>query len=173
MGRQYILTIDTGTTNTRVTLLGGGYAKVCEAKREAGVRNTAIDGNNTQLKNAVRDCIDEVLIKSGISYDNVKCILASGMITSNVGLVEIPHLTAPVGIENLVRATRAVELPDIPLPIHFIPGVKNNQDKVDLKNFESMDIMRGEEVESVSLIERYYTGAPLLIVLPGSHNKFI
>lgn len=173
MGKRYILTIDSGTTNTRVTLLDNEYKKICDAKREIGVRNTAIDGNNLKLKNAVKECIEEILSKNGMSYESIKLILASGMITSNVGLVEIPHLVAPVGVRDLAGATHAVKLPEIPMPIYFIPGVKNNVEKVNLKNFGMMDIMRGEEVESVSLIERYFTGEPLLIVLPGSHNKFV
>ena len=36
-----------------------------------------------------------------------------------------------------------------------------------------MDIMRGEEVESIAVMEHFKNGRPLLLVLPGSHNKFV
>ena len=36
-----------------------------------------------------------------------------------------------------------------------------------------MDIMRGEEVESLAIIDKYHNGSPMILVLPGSHNKFV
>ena len=33
--------------------------------------------------------------------------------------------------------------------------------------------MRGEEVESIAVMEQFKSGRPLLLVLPGSHNKFV
>ncbi|MDK2933835.1 MAG: 2-dehydro-3-deoxygalactonokinase, partial [Clostridiales bacterium] len=40
----YAITIDTGTTNTRVTLWKNQEV-IDKVSREVGVRNTAIDGN--------------------------------------------------------------------------------------------------------------------------------
>ena len=36
-----------------------------------------------------------------------------------------------------------------------------------------MDMMRGEEVETVAVIESLPKGQPYLLVLPGSHTKFV
>lgn len=61
-----------------------------------------------------------------------------------------------------------------PIPISFIPGVKNaSGEHVDLDNFETMDIMRGEEVESIAILDSCEEGRPYLLVLPGSHTKFV
>jgi 2-dehydro-3-deoxygalactonokinase len=96
------------------------------------------------------------------------------MITSNVGLVEIPHLIAPAGLADLAAAIQAVPLADVcPLPIHFIPGIKNSSGVSDLSQLEQMDIMRGEEVESCAIIKSRHRGTPMLLVLPGSHTKFV
>lgn len=173
--KKYVFTVDTGTTNTRVILWDENRNALGEEKREAGVRNTAIDGNNGRLKAAVKSCLDTLLEAHGLNYSQVKGIIASGMITSNVGLVEIPHLAAPVSIDDLAAGIRDVLLEDIcPIPISFIPGVKNAEgDQVDLGNFEAMDIMRGEEVESVAMLSRLKEGVPYLLVLPGSHTKFV
>ena len=171
---QYIITIDAGTTNTRTILWDSNRIRIDEERRPIGVRNTAIDGNNDKLKLAVKDCINALIERSKITFDDIKRIIACGMITSNVGLVEIPHLTAPAGIDDLSNAMQAVELPDIcPIPIWFIPGIKNNNEKIDITNFEAMDIMRGEEVESTTIIENVTKGKPMLLVLPGSHSKFV
>ena len=54
-----IITIDAGTTNTR-TLLWRDGTVIAQASQEIGVRNTAIDGHNGALKQALRDSIATV-----------------------------------------------------------------------------------------------------------------
>lgn len=172
--KNYTITIDTGTTNTRVYLFNEKYEAVASAKSEIGVRITAIDGNNHRLKAAIKGCLEDVLKQAGITYDDVKQVAASGMITSNVGLTEIPHVVAPASAEDLARAAKSILIEDVcPLPILFIPGVKNRDGKLDLTTFESMDMMRGEEVETVAVIESLPKGEKYLLVLPGSHTKFV
>ena len=169
-----IITIDAGTTNTRAVLINEEGVVLGTQKREVGVRNTAEDGNNSKLKEAVRSCLETLLQEAGISWQEVSLVLASGMITSNVGLAEIPHLAAPAGAKELAAGITPLSLPDVcPLPIHFIPGIKNTAAKVTLENYEQMDIMRGEEVESVAMMASLPKGKPLMLVLPGSHTKFV
>lgn len=170
---MYIITLDTGTTNTRVTLWKNEEV-VDKVSCEVGVRNTAIDGNNSELKCAIREAINEILYKNGVSLNEIDKILASGMITSNVGLVEVPHLLAPVGIEDFANGMVSYSIPDVvDKEIWFIPGVKNNVMNISLENCEAMDIMRGEEVETIALQERMRLEGAALIILPGSHSKFI
>src|SRR6218665_930720 len=57
--------------------------------------------------------------------------------------------------------------------IWFVPGVRNPVADVGLHDCEAMDMMRGEEAETMGLIERLKIAAPALIVLPGSHTKFV
>lgn len=171
---QYIITIDGGTTNTRCILWDNRRNRVGEERREVGVRNTAIDGNNERLKQAVKECLECLTRDNGVGWDRIHRIIASGMITSDVGLVVVPHLTAPAGLAELAEATVAIQMPEIcPIPIYFIPGIKNFSQDVTFDNFEAMDIMRGEEVESIPIIEKYHNGSPMILVLPGSHNKFV
>ena len=171
--RKYQITVDCGTSNTRAFLWREGRLLAAE-KRAVGVRNTAIDGHNGRLKAAVRECLEALLTSQSLDYADVEGIFASGMITSNVGLAEIPHLAAPVSAEDLAAGMRAVVLPDVcPLPIHFIPGVKNSAAPVTADSFEAMDIMRGEETETVALLQRLDAPGGWLIVLPGSHTKFV
>lgn len=170
---RWIITLDGGTTNTRVCLWKN-EGLIARSGREVGVRCTAEDGNNRRLKEAARDCIREVLAAAGIEEGDLGAVLASGMISSNVGLAEVPHCPAPAGAGELAGGARQVTLPAIcSLPITIIPGVKNPVDPVDLSSFGRMDMMRGEEVETLALLEEYPKDRPYLLVLPGSHMKFV
>lgn len=171
---HYVFTVDTGTTNTRVILWDGERNRIGTKSMAVGVRNTAIDGHNGKLKEAVKSCLEGLLKENGLDYGQIERIIASGMITSNVGLTEVPHLAAPVTIQDLSDGITQVLLEDVcPIPIWFIPGVKNSAGPVNFENFEAMDIMRGEEVESAAIIEGYPKGKAYLLVLPGSHTKFV
>lgn len=167
-----IITIDTGTTNSRITLWEHDQV-VSRVAREVGVRDTAKDGNNQRLKKAIKASIDEILVQHELDlHDTV--ILASGMITSNVGLLEIPHLTAPAGLKELAHAIVPRVVADVvDKEIWFVSGVKNDIPKVTMDNFEEMDVMRGEEVETIGLIHRMKIQGPAVIILPGSHTKII
>ncbi len=172
---HYLITVDGGTTNTRAALWDSNCMAVTTAKAEIGVRNTAIDGDNHRLKRAVGELIGTLLQEAGISSEQIRGVYASGMITSNVGLAEIPHLTAPASLDDFAAGVHSVLIPDVfPLPIHFIPGLKNMADEdVSLENLESMDIMRGEETEALALLSHIDNQNGCLLVLPGSHTKFV
>ena len=171
---QYTITIDGGTTNTRVFLWDDGGTLVAAKRRPVGVRATAEDGDNRRLCAALRECLGELMRENGIGSDSIAAIAASGMLTSNLGLVEVPHLTAPVSADDLAAGMREVCVEAVcPQPILFIPGVKNAGDAVSLANFEAMDMMRGEETETVALLEALEVDGRWLIALPGSHTKFV
>lgn len=168
-----IITIDAGTTNTRV-LLWKDNALCALSRSEAGVRDTARTGSTAFLAEAVGACLREVVSKAGITPDDVDVVLASGMITSNLGLREIPHLVAPAGVKELAAAMLAVELPHIwPKPLWFITGVRPNAGKVPADHVTSTDMMRGEETEMMALLDELKPGLPCWLALPGSHSKYI
>ena len=167
-----IITIDTGTTNTRVALFSNKQ-RVGQVKANVGVRNTSIDGNNLQLVQAIGNAINKLKTEHALRDSDIEVILAAGMITSNLGLFEVPHLVAPVSLEDFAANLRPVVIPEISsLPIHFIPGVKNlNTDK--LKSVVGLDVMRGEEVEALAIASLFNIKQDSIIALPGSHSKFI
>ena len=170
---EYLITLDGGTTNTRAYLWNEKGEILRMAKEEVGVRNTAIDGHNGRLKQGIKVCLEQLLAEEDILYENVRLIVASGMLSSDVGITEVPHLVAPVTVEDFISGAVKTVLPEIcPLPIYIVPGMKNSSTPRE-EAFEAMDIMRGEETESIPLIKNFGKGEPLLLVLPGSHNKFI
>lgn len=168
-----ILTIDSGTTNTRVTAWKDG-AVAGQAARQVGVRDTAITGDTRKLAEGVRDTIADALADAKLDKGDIGRVLASGMITSNVGLREIPHVPAPAGIDDLAGAMRESLVEHVwHAPIWFVPGVRNAVEHIGLHNCEAMDMMRGEETEAFALVERLGLAEPTVIVLPGSHSKFV
>lgn len=171
---MFIVTIDSGTTNTRVRLWQNNIV-IAQASEPVGVRDTAITGSKEKLSQAVKRCLENVLAEKGIiTYDNNIIIVASGMVTSNIGLYEVPHLVTPVSREQLANSMVKQILPEIiNHPIWFIPGIKNDVTEINLDNCELMDVMRGEEIEAIGVLSLLDLHGPALIILPGSHSKFV
>jgi 2-dehydro-3-deoxygalactonokinase len=165
-----VITIDSGTTNTRAYLVEDGRVLAAHS-RSVGSRDTAIDGDNAKLTAGVRELID--LLRAEAPGANIEAVIASGMITSNMGLCEIPHLPAPVDLTKLAASLqRRVIDTASPEPILFIPGVKTVPATADPFRLDC-DMMRGEETETFGIL----AGSPLtgdtMLILPGSHSKFV
>jgi len=157
------LTIDGGTTNTRIGLVRDLQA-ADSVKIACGAGAARKDQN--ALKGAIRDGISAILARNSVGENEVECILASGMITSEFGLCHLPHLVAPVGKKELHEHMEKRSLPEITsIPFVFIRGVKCAGD------FAQTDMMRGEETELMGLIDPAYGAC--VYVLPGSHSKVI
>lgn len=173
--KKYIIAIDGGTTNTRASLWEDPGVCVDMVKSEVGVRITSIEGSNASLKAAVKGLLDKLLTNNSIGFEQIEGIYACGMITSKEGLAELPHLIAPAGMQEFVDNLAAVELPDIaPLPIHFVRGLKNRDGAgLTLETLEQMDVMRGEETETLALLDLFGNENGTLFALPGSHTKFV
>jgi 2-dehydro-3-deoxygalactonokinase len=170
---MYIATIDTGTSNTRVKLWNNGKV-ISRSFVGAGVRDTAVTGSKTRLCQGVKDAIKAALEQKNIKASEVDLFLASGMITSNVGLYEVPHVCAPAGVEELAKGMVSAQINEvIDKPIWFVPGVKNQLKDININNCEEMDIMRGEEAETFGIIESLKIKGPAVLILPGSHSKFV
>ena len=173
--KKYIIAIDGGTTNTRASLWDAPGVCLDIVKSEVGVRITSIEGSNSSLKAAVKGLLEQLLQRNQITYEQVEGIYACGMITSKEGLAELPHLIAPAGMQDFVAGLAKVELPDVaPLPIHFVRGLKNRDGNgLTLCDLEKMDVMRGEETETLALLDLFGNESGTLFALPGSHTKFV
>lgn len=169
----HVITLDCGTTNTRA-VLWQGETVLATARSDAGVRDTARTGSTAFLAAAVAACLQELTAKGGIAPSAVAAVLASGMITSNLGLAEIPHRVAPAGMAELAAGMTEVFLPEVwPSPLWFVAGVRPNQGKVAPDDIPATDMMRGEETEVMALLEALKPELPCWLALPGSHSKYI
>lgn len=171
---SYFLIVNAGTTNARVTLTNESAAPLAVFSSDAGVRHTAIDGHNGKLKHAIKIGIAAVLEQANVTMNEIKRVIAYGMITSPSGLLEVRHLCAPSGIADLRGGMVSRIFPEIcPLPFEFIPGVRNLSEAITTANAPHMDMMRGEETEVCGLNQLLAPSGACTLVLPGSHNKFI
>lgn len=169
----YIL-IDTGTTNTRVSLLDENWQCVEQTGEAVGVRNTAMDGNPSKLYAAIHDCISRVMAAQNLSASDIRRCVAYGMITSNVGICEVPHLIAPTAPKQFREGMVSRLFSEIaPFPIEFIPGLRNSAERARLDNLSELDMMRGEETEAIGIWAHVRPEKDMMLILPGSHNKFI
>lgn len=162
--------VDTGTTNSRVWLVCGEEI-LAKAEAQVGVRDTAKDGSSLRLRSALRELIEEVRAKAEAIP---VCVAAAGMITSSLGLAEVPHLLAPAGIAELAAATGAHQFPEVTdLPVLLVPGVKSGQMPCELATVGEADLMRGEETLCAGLVMAGLAKTPATVLNLGSHWKAI
>lgn len=163
-----IITIDCGTTNTRIAFVEGGKIKE-HVKLSVGAGITAKTGDNQILKKSIKAELDKFMLREELDFSKIDGIYASGMITSELGLCNLAHISAPAGKPELKKGSQSVVIEDVaPIPITFIPGIKNITE-----NFTEADVMRGEETEIIGLMELMGIEGAFFAVLPGTHNKII
>jgi len=160
---KYYITIDGGTTNTRVYLV--------EDSKITDTRKINVGSNNpdskARLAQEIKEAIRSLLGSHSLSEKDIHRIIASGMITSEFGLYKLDHMIAPVGIHELHDGMAEVSLPDISsVPFVFLRGIKTVGDKL-----YDFNMMRGEETELMGIADSKYGSC--IYILPGSHSKII
>ncbi|HOF03686.1 MAG TPA: 2-dehydro-3-deoxygalactonokinase [Atribacterota bacterium] len=175
---MYFATIDCGTTNSRVYIVNEKSEILGQAEKKVGVKDTAITGNNHVLKSGLVEIFNQALDKSHLSLNDVKFIISSGMITSEIGLIEIPHIWAPANSRQLANHIKKIQNPSIfpiAIPIYFVCGIKNKYDlqTSTIKDVGNLDFMRGEETQVVGLFSLHNIKPPFTVVVLSSHTKFI
>lgn len=167
-----LITVDCGSTNMRCRLFNG-ETLLDEVKQQCGIRNTAFDGNNTRLENALHDSIETLLSRNGIDYTDIETIVSSGTLASNVGIYRVPHVPAPVGIVESAKAAQRVVLPQVsPIPILFIPGVRtapSPQETDAMRRIELYESMGAEECENYGIAAQLGLTGNYTMILPGSY----
>lgn len=176
---MYYITIDCGTTNSRVYVVdkyGRVYGK---AVKKIGVKDTAATGSKQILLEGLRETIITAVKNAGIHMKEVNAIFSSGMITSEIGLYELPHLSAPCNVnrlaENFTRVCN-LSLTDENIPVYFVRGIKNSISEEVKNPFEAVgntDFMRGEETQIAGIIAKEKRKKPFVTVILSSHTKFI
>lgn len=169
--------IDCGTTTTRIYIVNEQKRIIASGRKKVGVRDTSITGSRDALRNGVTELFYQVLSENGISDQEVEFAIASGMITSEIGLLEIPHLVAPVGLEELADGIKKVEdqsvLP-IGRPVYFVRGIRNQYPTpAKAQDLRQVDFMRGEEVQCIGIMSSRNMPRPGNIVALSSHTKIM
>lgn len=168
-----LVCVDAGTTNTRAWLVAGDLI-AARGEAAVGARDTARDGHDRALREGLRDLIARLAAEAPKGLARPRRVAAAGMITSPQGLVEVPHLVAPAGREELAAAAEERLLPDVcDLPFLFVPGVKTAALPGIPTGVAATDVMRGEETLCVGLLGRGHLAPGGALLNVGSHWKLI
>lgn len=172
---QYIITVDGGTSKTRVCLWNTDGEILAVKEKNIGAKDSATHGTNELWKKLIHDLLLEIQNENAVKKEDIKGVYMSGMLTSNLGIVEIPHKEAPISMNEFQKQIVRRKIPEIcETEIAFIPGVKNTVPKEQtLDSYRTFDMMRGEETETYALMKKYGIGKDTIFVLPGSHNKYV
>lgn len=172
-GTTCYIGIDLGTTTTRVWLIAG-EAPIQRLADSVGVGDSARDGHNDRLKATLRELIERQQDKASELGLRPKFVVGAGMITSALGLREIPHLYGPVGIEDLRNSVVTRGFPEVTsLPVRLVPGVKTGTPGVEAWEVGETDVIRGEETLCVGLLANGALGPNSMLLNLGSHWKAI
>lgn len=156
------ITIDGGTTNTRISLVKENVVSD-NLKFNVG----AGGGNKELLFKTIKDGIKSILKRNGLEETDITEILASGMLSSEYGIIELAHSELPCGIAELNASMKSCVIKEISnIPITVMRGVKTKCGR-----YETADMMRGEETELMGLLDK--TEKNCFYILPGSHSKVI
>jgi len=159
---MYFAIIDCGTTNSRVYVLNDKFKIIKRGTNKVGVRDTAISGSKDVLKLGLKNLLIDTILSASLEIRDIKFAITFGMITSEIGLIEIPHRWVPVGVNDLASNI-------------FIPGVKNTfKENSTHKDIRKIDFMRGEETQAVGLLSSYPDlNFPIIMAVLSSHTKYL
>lgn len=167
------LCVDMGTTNTRAWLLHDDKV-LGRITSPFGVKDVARSGSAFQLHQQLRTLLDTLVAEFAEIAPSPIAILGAGMITSRLGITEIPHILAPVGVRDLsihVHATRKPEISE--LPIFLAPGIKTGSAIEGRTQLAQIDVLRGEETLCFGLLARNQLQPGGTLLNLGSHWKAI
>lgn len=161
-----VLSIDGGTTNTRLVLVRDGEILAAE-KCGLGARNAVLDAS-LSYADILTEKLCAFLAKTQIMP---QLAVASGMICSEAGLAVTPYIQPPASADKLAEHAVKFTLPKLPeFPLWLVSGMRTLGRTDDPTE---TDIMRGEETELLGLCGKIGDMSRAVILLPGSHFKTV
>ena len=100
---MFIASIDCGTTNSRVYIVDNEGTVLGKSYRKIGVKDTAISGSRDTLKNAICETFEDALTAASLKSGDISMAVAAGMITSELGLIEIPPSSCSSGNRRISK----------------------------------------------------------------------
>jgi 2-dehydro-3-deoxygalactonokinase len=154
-----LLALDWGTSSLRAYLLNGAMELIACRDAGQGIMHLPLDGFAGALGSLCGDWL---------GAQPELPVIASGMVGSAQGWMEVPYVAAPASIDALAGGIRYVTGPQ-DRRIALVPGVMQDGDKP--------NVMRGEETQvagALAVAPDFFAGPDEhLIVLPGTHSKWV
>jgi 2-dehydro-3-deoxygalactonokinase len=143
------ISLDWGTSSFRACLVDAAGTVIAERSGPDGILSVADGAFEPVLERHIHD------------WDPALPVMASGMITSRQGWIEVPYVSCPAGLAEIARGLRQVTT-SRGRSIRFIPGMSCGTDGFP-------DVMRGEETQVLGALQ----GGDGQFVLPGTHSKWV
>ena len=165
MINTHFISIDWGTSNIRVRYIEIATLLIIEETTSSNGIKTIHDA--WMRRGGDRELYYATFLKSQINQFNSNIIagtmiVISGMASSSIGLRELPYTNLPVEINGNTIYSETITHSHFPYPIHLISGVKSED-----------DVIRGEEIELLGLIDKNDTQGSTIFITPGTHSKHI
>ena len=165
--------IDMGTTRTRVWLVQKDKV-LARSAADFGARDMASRRDHKWLSERLCALLQETITEVRTAFPAPQSAAAAGMITSAQGFVDVPHVSAPAGLEEIAAGMRRVTLPLWSgLPLWLVPGVRTGEHPVPKELVVTTDVMRGEETLCMGLATGELKGERFSLLNLGSHWKWI
>lgn len=149
-----LIGLDWGTTSFRAYRIGEGGAILEKRETLDGILQ-AIGGDFSAVVG--------IQIGDWLGEEAAAPILASGMIGSKQGWLEVAYVDCPAGLGDVAAGIEQLEA--FERVIHFVPGLTvRGADQIP-------DVMRGEETQIFGILEGADDGGR--VVMPGSHSKWV
>lgn len=168
-GDPRLIALDWGTTSARAYLLDDTGRILRTGPAGRGILTVTERATSAEDHCAAFEEEFERMCGSWLDEHPEMPVLASGMVGSNQGWVDVPYQRLPKNLTSLADAL--VEVPSQRGRVHIVPGL--------LDDGELPQVMRGEETQILGVLER--TAAvdggdgptERVIVLPGTHTKWV
>lgn len=166
-----IAVLDCGTTTTKCYVVDKQYHLLGENYASWGCNKNVSKELKEEYAASLRSLVLETGEKIGVVVD---VVIAFGMISSDLGLLVVPHLQVPASLTDLQDGV--VEYPDGSvfgngIRFFIIRGVRNGMgDKHGSGNLLDCDFMRGEETQAMGVLGTYKT-KPCNVITLGTHFK--
>lgn len=164
--------VDMGTTNTRAWLMQASRV-IARESAPVGIRDSAREKSAKVIREGLHELIARLREANSRQYRPTH-IAAGGMISSSLGVAEVPHVAAPAGLDELSAAAQWHHFEDVSdLPILLVPGVRCGPANPKVEQIDSLDVMRGEETLCAGLIALNVVSRSGVVLNLGSHWKAI
>ena len=161
---EYFISCDWGTSNFRLRLVKSDSLTIIEEiDTNKGVKtlyNEFLKQERINQKDFFANyLLSQVNLLPEKHQKNL--IIASGMVTANIGLYELDYAKMPFNGSGKSIISKRMQLSN-QLEVLLVSGVKND-----------FGMMRGEETQAIGLLDHINTESESVLILPGTHSKHL
>ncbi|MEZ4970745.1 MAG: 2-dehydro-3-deoxygalactonokinase [Flavobacteriaceae bacterium] len=162
---EKFISCDWGTSNFRLRLVDTHSLKVLlEHRTDLGIKKCyQLFKQQTELSQQTffADYLLAQLERLGLNGEGNYPLVASGMLSSSIGMQELDYCTLPITFIGEDLISRSIVL-GRNLNLLLISGARTNN-----------DVMRGEETQAIGLSDYLPKSGKGMLLLPGTHSKHI